>query len=352
MKTLWTALVLAAALRAQTQSLSDAEALKLAGRGQELMEAAGMAIPELARAGAPLGEAARQAVDLMRSVSGNPPAPWQRYLQSLRAFLLVSDMVPKPAMLPDLTRQQLAELRDIDTRLAPYFETLLERVQAQARSGDRDNLARYREANARLGAPQAAKPRVVFYGDSITDGWRLNEYFPDRDFVNRGISGQITGQLLGRFRSDVLELKPAAVLVLAGTNDIARGSTQLAMQQNLASLADLADVYKIKVIFASLLPISDYHKASDPRNERSRERPPQHLLAMNEWLQKFCIQRGYTYLNYWPALADEAGMLKKDLADDGLHPNAAGYRLMAPLALEAIDKSLNPAKPGTKKPRQ
>lgn len=352
MRLVGAALVLAAALGAQPRPLSDAEALQMAGRGQDLMEACGLAIPELGRASAPLAESARQALEVLRSVSGNPPAPWYRYLNNLRAFLLLSDMAPKPAPLPDLFRQQMTELRDIDARLDPYFENLLVRVQAQARSGDRDNTARYREANGRLPAPQAAHPRVVFLGDSITDGWRLNEYFPDRDFVNRGISGQITGQMLGRFRSDVIALKPAAVLILAGTNDIARGATLPSIQDNLATIADLADLYKIKVIFASVLPISDYHRAADARNERSRERPPQVILALNEWIQKFCQQRGYTYLNYWPVLADEAGMLKRDLADDGLHPNAAGYRLMAPAALEAIEKTLNPAKPAGGKRRQ
>jgi lysophospholipase L1-like esterase len=124
------------------------------------------------------------------------------------------------------------------------------------------------------------------------------------------------------------------------------------IQNNLATIADLADVYKIKVIFASVLPVSDYHKVGDARNERSRERPPQVIVALNDWLQKFCALRGYTYLNYWPVLADEAGMLTKDLADDGLHPNAAGYRRMAPVALEAIEKTLNPGKPSAPKRRQ
>jgi len=192
---------------------------------------------------------------------------------------------------------------------------------------------------------------VVFLGDSITDGWRLNEYFPERDFVNRGISGQITGEMLGRMKADVIDLKPSFVLVLAGTNDIARGVAPEVIQNNLAMIAGLAEANKIKPMFASLLPVSDYHKDANPQNERTKLRPPAAIGALNDWIQRFCKERGYSYVDYFSALVDSAGLLKAELADDGLHPNGAGYRLMAPVALGAIDAVARAAQPAPKKRR-
>ena len=151
------------------------------------------------------------------------------------------------------------------------------------------------------------RPRVVFLGDSITDGWRLNEYFGDRDFVNRGISGQITGEMLGRMKADVIDLKPEAMIVLAGTNDIARGVPVAAIENNLAMIADLAEFHKIKPLFASVLPVSDYHKGVNPANERTKQRPPATILELNAWLKSFCARRNFTYVDYFPALADQAG---------------------------------------------
>ena len=175
---------------------------------------------------------------------------------------------------------------------------------------------------------------------SITDSWRLNQYFPEHDYINRGISGQITGEMLGRFKQDVLDLRPEAVLILAGTNDLARGVPVLTIENNYSMMADLADKHGIKVIFASVLPVSDYHKGENPAYEMTRIRPPQLIRALNDWLRSFCAQRGYTYLDYYSALIDSAGMLRPDLADDGLHPNPAGYRIMGPLALAAIQKTV------------
>jgi len=191
---------------------------------------------------------------------------------------------------------------------------------------------------------------VVFLGDSITDLWRLNEYFaPERDFVNRGIGGQITGQMLGRMMADVIALRPSAVLVMAGTNDIARGVPARAIEDNLTMIAQLAEANKIKPMFASLLPVSDYHKGENPSYEQTLRRPPQTIRALNDWLQKFCRERKYVYVDYYSKLVDQAGMLPADLADDGLHPNAKGYRLMAPIAQEAIDKILQPPPPTKKR---
>ena len=156
-------------------------------------------------------------------------------------------------------------------RLEAHFRALLDSKDAQLRSPDRDNLVRYSEANRKLPPPAAGKPRVVFFGDSITDLWRLNEYFSDRDFVNRGISGQITGEMLGRFKADVLNLQPAAVLILAGTNDLARNIPLVTIEDNYGMMATLASAHNIKVIFASVLPVSDYHKDQNPAYEMSSD---------------------------------------------------------------------------------
>jgi lysophospholipase L1-like esterase len=180
----------------------------------------------------------------------------------------------------------------------------------------------------------------VFYGDSITDAWRLNEYFPGQDYVNRGISGQVTGEMLGRLKADVLDLKPQAVLILAGTNDIGRGIPLSTIQGNLTMIADLLTHHKIKPVFASVLPISDYHKDKNITFEQSKRRPPEQIQSLNQWLRAFCVNRGYPYLNYFDAMVDPQGFLKAELADDGLHPNGSGYRVMAPLAHEAINKVL------------
>ena len=246
--------------------------------------------------------------------------------------------MPKPFPFSLEAQKQFNDLRDALVRAEAHFRALIELKDRQLRSPDRDNLARYAEPDSRTPAPLANKPRVVFFGDSITDGWRLNEYFPDRDFINRGISGQITGQMLGRVEPDVVKLQPAVVLVLAGTNDIARGVSLSTIESNLTAIADLADFHQIKVIFASVLPVSDYHKDVNPNYEMTKTRPPATIRALNDWLKSFCAHRDFRYLDYYSQMVDASGYLKADIADDGLHPNGLGYRIMAPLALAAVDQ--------------
>jgi lysophospholipase L1-like esterase len=256
-----------------------------------------------------------------------------------KAYVALADSVPKPFPFPDEARKQFAELRESVQRVEAHFRALLDQKEQQIRNPDRDNLRRYSEANQRVVAKQPGGRRVVFLGDSITDGWRLNEYFPEHDFINRGISGQITGEMLGRMKADVIDLKPDAVLVLAGTNDLARGVAVTVIQNNLAMIADLAQANQIKPILASVLPVSDYHKDRNPQWEQTKRRPPELIRTINSWLQAFCANRGYVYVDYYSQTVDPTGKLKADLADDGLHPNSSGYRIMAPLALEAIEKT-------------
>jgi lysophospholipase L1-like esterase len=155
--------------------------------------------------------------------------------------------------------------------------------------------------------------------------------------------------MLGRMKVDVLDLKPRAMLVLGGINDIGRGVAVSTIENNLAMIADLADAHHIQPLFASLLPVSDYHKDVNPQYARTAHLPPATILQVNTWLKSFCEQRHYPYVDYYTALVDQAGFLQADLADDGLHPNAKGYRIMAPIALGAIDGVAKPEPRSAKK---
>jgi len=205
---------------------------------------------------------------------------------------------------------------------------------------DFGQLGRYRDADAGLAAPTAGENRVVFLGDSITDYWKLPDYFHGKPYINRGIDGQTTPQMLVRFRQDVISLHPAVLIVLAGTNDIAGVTGHTSnddIEANFESMAELARVHHIRVVFSSLLPVYNYTAES---KESFALRPRERLLALNAWLKNYCAQHGLVYLDYASALADDKGMLKHELSDDGLHPNDAGYKIMAPLAEKAIAKSL------------
>ena len=214
----------------------------------------------------------------------------------------------------------------------------------QARYNDYANYARYREANGKLVPPARDEKRVVFMGDSITDSWKLAEYFPNQPFVNRGISGQTTSQMLLRFRPDVIDLKPKVVVILAGTNDIAGNTgpmTLEAIEGNLASMVELAHANGINVVVASVLPVSDYNTNKDGKPiVRTVQRPPAQILALNQWLKNFAAERKLVYLDYFSATVDDKGFLKAELANDGLHPNEKGYAIMKTLAEKAIAEAL------------
>jgi lysophospholipase L1-like esterase len=214
----------------------------------------------------------------------------------------------------------------------------------EARYFNYANYARYREANTKLAAPAKGENRVVFMGDSITDSWKLEEYFPNQSFVNRGISGQTTSQMLLRFRPDVINLKPKVVVILAGTNDIAGNTgpiTLEAIQDNIASMVELAHANGINVVLASVLPVSDYNINNAGKIiVRTVQRPPAQILQLNSWMKNYSAQNNLVYLDYFSATVDEKGFLKAELANDGLHPNAKGYEVMKPLVIEAINVAL------------
>jgi lysophospholipase L1-like esterase len=184
-------------------------------------------------------------------------------------------------------------------------------------------------------------------GDSITDAWpqpRFGAFFPGKPYIGRGISGQTTPQMLIRFRPDVIALRPKAVVILAGTNDIAGNTgpmTDEQIQGNLASMADLAKANGIRVVFSSILPVSEYHvRPGDTAPPQTTRRPMARITALNAWMKDYAAANGHIYLDYVAAMADAKGLLRAELSEDDLHPNAAGYAIMAPLADVAIQAAL------------
>jgi len=201
------------------------------------------------------------------------------------------------------------------------------------------NTARFKDENAKLAPPAKGENRVVFMGNSITEGWIRThpDFFAGKPYVNRGISGQTTPQMLVRFRPDVINLKPALVVILAGTNDIAGNtgpSTLEMIMDNLISMAELAKANNIKVVLSSVLPAFDYPW-------KPGLQPAEKIASLNAMIKSYADKNGIVYIDYFSSMADERKGLKKELSGDGVHPNDAGYKLMEPLVETAIKKALN-----------
>jgi lysophospholipase L1-like esterase len=199
-------------------------------------------------------------------------------------------------------------------------------------------LSHYREANAKLPPPAPGEKRVVFMGDSITEGWGKggSEFFPGKPYINRGISGQTTPQMLVRFRQDVVALQPGVVVILAGTNDIAGNtgpSSPEMIQDNLMSMSDIATANGIRVVLSSILPVYDYPW-------KPGLQPAPKIRAINDWMKEYAARKGHVYLDYYSALADSRGGMKPEYADDGVHPTKAGYAVMTPLLERALAEAL------------
>jgi lysophospholipase L1-like esterase len=210
---------------------------------------------------------------------------------------------------------------------------------------DFGRLERFHAANLALGPLGKGERRIVFFGDSITDNWSKPNYggfFPGKRYVNRGIGGQTTGQMLLRFRPDVIALAPRAVVILAGTNDLSGNTGPVSpdtIESNLTTMVELARAHKINVALASLLPVCDCKKSPDGKPiTRTQDRPPQSIVALNQRIAALARKTGVAYIDYFSALVDTKGALKTELTDDGLHPNAAGYAVMAPLVEKVIAK--------------
>lgn len=197
-------------------------------------------------------------------------------------------------------------------------------------------LAKFKEADLKLGTPAEGENRVVFMGDSITEGWHFDQSFPGKPYVNRGISGQTTPQMLGRFRQDVIALKPKVVVIMGGTNDIAGNTGPMTLEQtedNLASMAELAAAHQIRVVLCSVTPAFDY-----PWQPGLLPAPK--ILTLNAWIKHYAAENGFVYVDYHSAMKDSRDGTPSNLSHDGVHPLPAGYALMAPLVEAGIAKAL------------
>jgi lysophospholipase L1-like esterase len=245
-----------------------------------------------------------------------------------------SSLAQAPSQTPAPLPPALLECPD----LAAALRTV---ANNDARLRDWAQIGRYREANRAVTSSD-----VVFMGDSITDAWpqpRFGAFFPGKNYVGRGISGQTTPQMLIRMRPDVIALKPKVVVILGGTNDIAGNTGPMTDEQiegNLASMAELAGANGIKVVLSSITPVSSYHLANPNAPPQTTLRPLARVHAINDWMRRYASAHKHVYLDYFPAMVDDKGMLRTELSGDDLHPNAAGYAIMAPLAEAAIQKAL------------
>lgn len=223
----------------------------------------------------------------------------------------------------------------IKIRLKAFIQTI---IMGKAKAQDWANLNKYQNENLNLIAPTAQEKRIVFFGDSITEGWKtIDPDFFGKSYINRGINGQTTSQMLLRFRTDVIELKPKIVVVLAGTNDIAGNTGTITLETilgNLISICELAKINNIKVILCSILPAYDYPW-------RTGMEPAYKIETLNIMIAKYAKANDIPYTDYYSVMVDEQKGLKSTFTEDGVHPNKNGYLTMAPLIETAINKTLN-----------
>jgi lysophospholipase L1-like esterase len=202
---------------------------------------------------------------------------------------------------------------------------------------DWNELGHYREDNQRLQAQPTQPDRVIFLGDSITANWDLTRYFPGKHYVNRGIGGQTTPQMLVRMFPDVIDLHPAAVVILAGTNDIAGNTgpmTAKMVEENLQAMTELAQKHGIRVTLCSVPPVHDYSPS-----KRTARRPLADIVRLNSWIKQYVDEARVGFADYYSALVDAQGMLKEECSGDGIHPNAKGYGIMASVMQAALKRA-------------
>ncbi len=221
---------------------------------------------------------------------------------------------------------------------ALHFILLIMFIPIFSEAQDWPNLAKYKDDNAKIGLPSANENRVVFMGNSITEGWLKTDsaFFAGKPYVDRGISGQTSPQMLIRFMPDVVALKPKVVLILAGTNDIAGNtgpSTLEMIEDNIAAMASIANAHHITVILSSVLPVYDYPW-------KPGLQPAEKIVTLNRWIKNYAQEHDCIYLDYFSSLADDRKGMKSEYAIDGVHPNLAGYKIMESLAEKAIAQAL------------
>jgi lysophospholipase L1-like esterase len=242
----------------------------------------------------------------------------------------------EPGSKPETVAPPASAQAPAQATTAPAQTTALPKWNEGLLKTDWPWLGRFKEANLALGPPAAGESRVVFMGDSITEAWHIDESFPGKPYINRGISGQTTPQMLLRFRQDVIDLKPKAVIILAGINDIAGNTGPITLEEtegNLQSMAELAAANQIKVVLCSVLPAFDFPW-------RPGLTPAPKVDALNAWIKNYAAEKGNVYVDYHSAMKDERDGLPTTLSHDGVHPLPAGYAIMAPLAEAGIEKAL------------
>lgn len=198
----------------------------------------------------------------------------------------------------------------------------------------------YHAADAALPPPRVGENRVVFIGDSITDRWDLHRYFPGKSYINRGVGGQVTAQIVLRFHQDVIALQPRAVVILAGINDLTdvlQRETNDGIEANWQAMAEMATAHRIKVVFGSIMPVNNY---TDNARTMLEDRDPARIVALDTWLRAFCARSGCRYADYYSAMIDGRGLLQAGLTQDGIHPIDAGYIRMARIVDQEIGRAL------------
>lgn len=224
-------------------------------------------------------------------------------------------------------------------KISKFISILIFFVMTTTAQGqDWPNFSKYQSQNAALVTTHKNPGRIVFMGDSITEFWSAtdSDFFSGKNYINRGISGQTTPQMLVRFRADVIALKPEAVHILAGINDIAGNtgpSTIEMIADNIFSMAELAKIHNIKVILCSVLPAYDFPW-------KPNQNPAEKVIALNTMLKSYALANQIEYIDYFTAMKDDRNGLQSAYSGDGVHPNKIGYQAMAPLATKAIQRSL------------
>ena len=268
----------------------------------------------------------------MAATSRSSAARWLAI--GLAAWLLVEPAAAQDGYQSSPQRRTVAE-RDWGPWLGPFREQLVPSLME-----DFGEQYLYADADRKLPPPAAGEKRVVFLGDSITDRWNLARFFPGQPYINRGIGSQVTPQLVLRFHQDVIALKPAVVVILAGVNDVQgfmQQETPEQIEANFEAMAEMARAHGIRVVMSSILPVNGDGKGAE---NVIRERHPDELRRINRWLQDYCRRTGCAYADYYSATVDDRGLMRRGLVVDGIHPDAQGYAIMAPIARRAIAEAL------------